>query len=267
MSEEAWYKMLVASLILHIIVVGIFSITIKSKPKRLDLSGAYSANLVGSVGTGGGASKGGGRTVTPTPTIKKPPEKPTPTQKKETIASRKPVPVKTEKEAVSITKSKKKTPVKETPETNDGKTTKEELDRLNARLKNIRKKTEYMDLAKGGGSGSGHGEGGLPFSGSGAGAPLDPLMQKYLLDVFDKIKSVWQVPTIAKGNLETVVVIKIRKDGIITDINIEKRSGNRYFDESIRRALSAAEPLPKIPITLGTDSVEVGFIFRPEGMS
>ena len=51
MSEETWYKMLVVSFVLHILVVGAFSITFKSKTRRFDLSSSYSVNLVG--GTGG----------------------------------------------------------------------------------------------------------------------------------------------------------------------------------------------------------------------
>ena len=55
MSEETWYKMLAASLALHIIVLGAFSIPIKSSSKKIDLSSAYSVNLVGSAGNLGGS--------------------------------------------------------------------------------------------------------------------------------------------------------------------------------------------------------------------
>ena len=91
-------------------------------------------------------------------------------------------------------------------------------------------------------------------------------MQKYHMDVLDKIKEAWRMPAASKKDLETIMVIKIRRDGIVVDINPEKTSGNRPYDESIRRAIKAAEPLPRIPATIKEDSVELGFRFRPEDM-
>jgi len=106
----------------------------------------------------------------------------------------------------------------------------------------------------------------LPFPGGGTGGPPDPLMQKYYLDIFDKIRAAWSVlPGAAsfKKDLETIVVIKVRKDGRIVDINIEKRSGIRVYDESVQRALLAAEPLPPIPAGLNMDYMEIGYRFQP----
>jgi TonB family protein len=70
-----------------------------------------------------------------------------------------------------------------------------------------------------------------------------------------------------KKDLETIVMIKIRKDGRIVDINIEKRSGNRVYDESVLRVLRAVEPLPPVPPSLNTDSLEIGLRFLPGGIS
>src|SRR5690606_10453944 len=137
-------------------------------------------------------------------------------------------PIQKEDDAVSI--SKKKAPPKH-------KATREEVDRLEERIKNIRKKTDYIDVAKAGAGGSGRGTGagvGAPGSGGGSGAPLDPAMQRYLLDIYEKIKKAWNVPGMAqKKDLETIITIKLRKDGRIVDVNIEKRSGNRVYDESV----------------------------------
>jgi TonB family protein len=246
MSEEAWYKMLAVSFALHIFVLAAFSIPMKFTSKRFDLSSSYSVNLVGSVGNLGGGQKEGAA-----PEIKKTPEKPVPVKSK-------PIPIKKEKDLVSL--SKKKTPAKET-------TTQEELDQLQKKIQNIKKKTEYFDMAKSAGGGSGRGgTGGLPFPGGGSGNPPDPLTQKYYLDIFDKIRAAWSVlPGTAsfKKDLETIVVIKIRKDGRIVDINIEKRSGIRVYDESVQRALLAAEPLPPIPAALNMDYMEIGYRFQP----
>ena len=66
-----------------------------------------------------------------------------------------------------------------------------------------------------------------------------------------------------KKDLETVVTIRIRKDGRIVDVNVEKRSGNRVYDESILRVLRSVDPLPPIPDSLNTDALEIGLRFLP----
>ncbi len=257
MSEESWSKMLVVSLVLHFIVVASFSIPIKMSSKKIDLSSAYSVNLVGSTGSFGGS----GAPKAVSEPIKKP-EKPLPEVKEKKTPPKKPKPIKKEDDAVSI--SRKKVPPK-------NKATREEVDRLEQRIRNIRKKTEYMDVSKAGSGGSGRGGAGggvgsgVPFGGNGTGKPLDPAMQRYLLDIWEKIKNAWNVPGMAshKRGLETIVMLKIRKDGRIVDIIIEKRSGNRIYDESILRVLRAVEPLPPIPSSLNTDYIDVGFRFLP----
>ncbi|MEN6616279.1 MAG: energy transducer TonB [Syntrophorhabdus sp.] len=259
MSEEAWYKMLAISVALHIIVIGAFSIPIKFSSKKIDLSGSYSVNLVGSAGTMGGGGGGPKTSVQEKPKPK--PDKPAPAIKEKKLPPKKAQPIRKEDEDV-VSLSKKKPP--------KPKTSKEEVDRLEDRIRNIRKKTDYIDVAKagsGGGPGSGRGGGGLPGSGGG-GTALDPAMQKYLLDIWEKIKNAWNVPGMAqKKDLETIVMIKVRKDGRIVDINIEKRSGNRVYDESVLRVLKAIEPLPPIPSSLNADSLEIGFRFLPGGIS
>ncbi|MDD3846109.1 MAG: TonB family protein [Syntrophorhabdaceae bacterium] len=260
MSEETWYKFLAVSMALHIIVLGAFSIPIKwGSSRKIDLSSAYSVNLVGSAGSLGGGS--GGRKVAAESKPQPKPDKPAPAVKEKKTPPKKLQPIRKEDNAVSI--SKKKVPPR-------NKATREEVDRLEERIRNIRKKTDYIDVAKAGSGGSGRGTGsgiGLPGSGGGSGTPLDPAMQKYLLDVYEKIKNAWNVPGMAKKDLETIITIKVRKDGRITDIDIEKRSGNRIYDESILRVLRAVEPLPAIPSSLNTDSLEIGFRFLPGGIS
>lgn len=263
MSEETWYKMLAASLALHIIVLGAFSIPIKSSSKKIDLSSAYSVNLVGSAGNLGGSGGPPSRAVAESKPKPKP-EKPAPAVKEKKVPPpKKSQPIQKEDDAVSI--SKKKVPPK-------NKASKEEVDRLEERIKNIRKKTDYIDVAKAGSGGPGRGPGsgaGLPMAGGGgSGAPLDPALQKYLLDVWEKIKNAWNIPGMAsQKKLETIIMIKVRKDGRIVDINIEKRSGNRVYDESVLRVLRAVEPLPPIPPSLNTDSLEIGFRFLPGELS
>ncbi len=256
MSETAWYRMLSISVALHILVIAALTIPIKFASKRIDLSSSYSVNLVG----GTGSLSNGGQKETTTPVTKTTVQNPTPVakDKKITAVKTKPTLIKKEKDLVSI--SNKKVLAKEA-------TTQEEIDQLQRRLKDIKRKADYIDVTSGGASGSSRG-GPSSASGSDADGPLNPLEQKYYLDIMDKIKAVWNMPSIAVGkkNLEMDVVIKIRKDGKLVDINIDKGSGNRIYDESAIRAIRAAEPLPPIPAVLNKDSIEIPFAFKPEDM-
>jgi len=51
------------------------------------------------------------------------------------------------------------------------------------------------------------------------------------------------------------------------DINMEKRSGNKIYDESIIRVLRSVDPLPPLPSTIDSDSLEIGFRFLPGDIS
>jgi colicin import membrane protein len=273
MKEESWYKFLIISTILHIILMAAFSISIKKPYRKFDLSSAYSVGLVGDIRGGGGGKGVGLPQSKPAVEPKKAPEKPEPTpkEKKQLAAKHKPVPMKTEQEAVSLAKQKAP-PAKASP-------SKEELSHLEARLRDMKKKTEYLDVSQSksshgperwGGGGSGGGGGGLSGSGEGGGRAVDPAMQQYYLAVWEKIKNAWNAPGMSKFSknlVEMVVTIRIRKDGRIVDINIEKRSGNRVYDESILRVLRAVDPLPPIPPSLNLDFHEIGFRFYPGDLS
>jgi len=273
MKEESWYKFLVVSTILHIIIMAAFSISVKKPYKKFDLSSSYSVGLVGDIRGGGGGKGVGLPQSKPVAEPKSAPEKPAPApkEKKQLAAKHKPAPMKSEQDAVSLSKKKAPPSTKASP-------SKDELSHLEARLRDMKKKTEYLDVSQGrstpgperwGSGGSGGGGGGLPGSGEGGGRPLDPASQQYMLGVWEKIKNAWGLPGMSKysKNLETVVTIRIRKDGRIVDINIEKRSGNRVYDESILRVLRSVDPLPPIPSSLNTDSLEIGFRFLPGELS
>ena len=95
---------------------------------------------------GGVGGVGGGQKEMAVPEAKKIPGKPVPVVKetKPVPAKSKPIPIKKE-DLVSL--SKKKVPEK-------AGTTEEELDQLQKKIQNLRKKTEYLDVAKAARSGS-----------------------------------------------------------------------------------------------------------------
>ena len=291
MSEATWFKWLVVSTVLHCIALAVFSISVGKSTRKIDLSSAYSVNLIGDMGSGpkgppGGAGLSeGAHAPAPVKEAPKPAKKEAPQKVKKPAPVRqpvrKPVPVRPEKDKDAVSLSKKKVPPKTPPPKETSKQlkkeketpTKEELDALNKKLREIKRRSDYLDIgsrgsetAQGRGTGPG-GSTGLPFSGDGAGRPIDLVTQRYWMDIGEKIRTAWGLPGSSFKKLQTEVTIKVRKDGKIVDINIDKRSGNRIFDESILRALKAVDPLPPIPASLNLDTIELPFRFRPEEMS
>ncbi len=117
-----------------------------------------------------------------------------------------------------------------------------------------------------------------PASGGGLGgaagsARVPPEQLEYFRALYEKIYESWVllVPgegRTAAGSLVAQIRIKIEKNGKVTDIKMEKGSGNRFFDDSVLRAIQKASPLPVPPDRLrgGEDYYEVGFRFRePKG--
>jgi len=75
----------------------------------------------------------------------------------------------------------------------------------------------------------------------------------------NRIWSEWVFPEFAKADgLETIISIKIYKDGKVEVLNIEKSSGNNLFDRSALRAIYKASPLPPPP-----QEMEFALRFRP----
>ncbi|HKN19488.1 MAG TPA: cell envelope integrity protein TolA, partial [Dissulfurispiraceae bacterium] len=76
--------------------------------------------------------------------------------------------------------------------------------------------------------------------------------------VAGKIRQQWIYPETLDTDLETVVSIRVARDGSITIERVEKGSGNPLFDRSVLRAITMASPLPP-PLK----EMEIGIRFRP----
>lgn len=84
--------------------------------------------------------------------------------------------------------------------------------------------------------------------------------------LWQRIRSAWVLPEGALGgkkDLETIIAIRIAKDGRIEDIQFEKKSGNPQLDESALRAIKKANPLPPLPPGFEGDKFDVGVRFTP----
>jgi len=269
MKEENWYKMFVVALLLHVVLIGAFSVPLRKAAKKIDLA-YYSVNLVNDVA--GPATESAKGTSHLTPAVKKvappaPSKKAVVEESPKTKAAAQPK----EKERSIAPAKEKEVPQKAASQKKEAPqlqtASRDEVSTLDEKIREMRKRTQYMDV--GGGSKEGatskvSGDSGLPSSAAGGSRPLDPALQKYYSDVWEKIREAWRPPGLsAKKNLETVISIKIRKDGRIMDWQIEQRSGDRVFDESVARTLRAVDMLPPIPASLNLPDLEIGFNFHP----
>ena len=61
-----------------------------------------------------------------------------------------------------------------------------------------------------------------------------------------RIMSVWQLPENSEGK-KVVVFMKLDRAGRVSDVRVEKSSGDEAFDESALRAVRTAAPFPAVP--------------------
>jgi colicin import membrane protein len=253
MREENWHKMLMISAALHLIVLTALSLPIKKAFRKFDTSKSYySVSLVGDIGPGlGGAGEQKSASI---------PEKTPPKEIKEPKAAQKKARVTPtrEKEGRSIAPKKVE---KEQPKA----TSKEDIKGVEERIREMKQRTGTSDVAS---RGTG-GQTGFSGTGGAGGRLIDPALARYLVMIREKIESSWNIPFMSsqKKNLETKATIKVRKDGRIVDIDIDQRSGNRVFDESVVRVLRMIDPLPPLPSSVTEDPLEVELTLRPEGVS
>jgi colicin import membrane protein len=95
-------------------------------------------------------------------------------------------------------------------------------------------------------------------------AELNAKMRAYYAMIWSRIKGKWALPQgILPGEqLETVIDVTILRSGAVMEANFEKRSGNRYFDESALKAIRKAAPFPPLPAWVGERSLDVGIRFH-----
>ena len=99
---------------------------------------------------------------------------------------------------------------------------------------------------------------------------LSPELRDYFRRLEEIVRSSWVLPGSMVRDASKLVVelrIVIEKDGRVSEERIEQGSGNPYFDDSVRRAIRKASPLPIPPEQLrgGEDHYEVGFRFHGGG--
>nr|WP_321404903.1 cell envelope integrity protein TolA [uncultured Desulfobacter sp.] len=111
-----------------------------------------------------------------------------------------------------------------------------------------------------------NGSGNAGVTGGGGGGEASPLTL-YQMVIKSAIEQNWIFNDAMAGlnqDLEVRIFIKILKSGDIRDISFETRSGNNYLDESAKKAVQRANPLPKLP--KGMFSYELVLGFSPRGL-
>lgn len=100
---------------------------------------------------------------------------------------------------------------------------------------------------------------------SGAGVVVDEVTKSYLIAVNNQIQEYWVLPDLQnwKDTLEAIIVIRVRRDGVVIDKKFEKKSENTYFNQFVEKTIQDASPLPTFPPGLNEKEMEIGLRFRP----
>jgi TonB family protein len=93
---------------------------------------------------------------------------------------------------------------------------------------------------------------------------LNSQKNEYIAIVSSRIKGNWKLPStlMPKDNIETIIDVKISRNGVLEYIAFEKSSGNRYFDDSALKAVKKSSPFPPFPSFIIDSYIEIGVRFH-----
>ncbi|MFQ5931871.1 MAG: energy transducer TonB, partial [Nitrospiraceae bacterium] len=93
----------------------------------------------------------------------------------------------------------------------------------------------------------------------GASSALD----QYLALIRSKISGLWVAPPvdITGRTFRVVIGFRLHRDGSISEIVVERTSGNGYYDDAGKRAVQAADPLPQFPQSFSESALDAHFSF------
>lgn len=90
----------------------------------------------------------------------------------------------------------------------------------------------------------------------------------YYAAITNRLLQFWALPESMQKQsaLMSTAVITINQNGQIADIFFENRSGDKVFDQFVKRTIEAANPMPAIPAAMKKQRVEIGLNFKPGGI-
>jgi colicin import membrane protein len=98
------------------------------------------------------------------------------------------------------------------------------------------------------------------------GDELSQALALYRALIYERIESNWILPDrlmLEKKGLEAVVAVRARRDGTVTEIRFEKKSGDAYFDESVLKAIVKSKPFPPFPDLYSPKEEDIVIRFAP----
>lgn len=106
---------------------------------------------------------------------------------------------------------------------------------------------------------------GTTGSGASGGIAVDENLRRYLLAVNNQIQEHWMLPDLQswKANVEAIVIIRVRRDGVVVESSFKKKSDNVFFNQFVEKTLKLSSPLPPFPIGINQSEMEIGLKFRP----
>jgi len=86
---------------------------------------------------------------------------------------------------------------------------------------------------------------------------------QYLSRIQLKISSLWSAPPgdLTGQSLEVVIKFRLHRSGTVSDVTIERTSGNEYYDLAGKRAVLNADPLPAFPREMADAYLDAHFSF------
>ena len=87
----------------------------------------------------------------------------------------------------------------------------------------------------------------------------------YIRQISEKIRAQWNGRAIP--GQQPAVVFEIRRDGKLSQVAIDKSSGNAYYDQVALRVINDASPFPPLPDDFKKPVLRIGlqFVFDPTG--
>ena len=253
MIGHTLHRFTLLSIIIHIVFLGLAMLTLKRTSHFL-MPSPYVVDLVGTESVSvSGPAKVLERAPAPE---KKPSEASSPPQRKEPkVLERAPAPGKKTSELSSAS------PHKEPKETRKA----ENLDKRNEqyfseviaaieakkKIERIARLREVITLR-------GSGEGKAQASQGSSAKREGSVMDAYYAQITKEIWQHWVFPDTGVKNIETVVSMRIFRDGSVQVQGIEKSSGNPLFGRSALKAVVKASPLTPPPYEM-----EIGVRFYP----
>ncbi|MBE3115628.1 TonB C-terminal domain-containing protein [Candidatus Bathyarchaeota archaeon] len=95
-------------------------------------------------------------------------------------------------------------------------------------------------------------------------AQVSSRLNEYNAFIQSRIHGNWTLPPALwpKDNVETIIEVRILRNGAVERLNFEKRSGNRYVDDSAMKAVQKSMPFPPFPDGMMDNYIERSIRFH-----